>query len=174
MAPSAEILTFRFPDSGEIPNHRVLPLVVYRRAGEPAVTGDDLAAHFETRLPRGGWSAAWRWGVYPFPHYHSTAHEVLGCYRGTARIQFGHTTGITLDVASGDVVIIPAGVGHQNLGASPDFHIVGGYPVGQQADLLRGHAGERPRADENIARVPLPTGDPIHGPDGPLRVHWKL
>jgi uncharacterized protein YjlB len=174
MAPPAEILTFLFPDSGEIPNHPTLPLLVYRRALDPTNVPGDLAAHFEDLFPQGGWRAAWRWGVYDFPHYHSTAHEVLGCYRGSATIRLGHTAGATVVVEAGDVVIIPAGAGHQNLGSSPDFHVVGGYPRGQSADLMRGHAGERPAADQRIAQVPLPTGDPVFGPDGPLRKHWKL
>ena len=52
--------------------------------------------------------------------------------------------GISAHVEAGDVIIIPAGVGHQNLGSSPDFHVVGGYPVGPEPDLLRGNPGERP------------------------------
>jgi uncharacterized protein YjlB len=167
-----EIMEFLFEDAGEIPNHRTLPLVIYKSAVE--LTGPDPAVIFEERFPHGGWRAAWRYGVYDFPHYHSTAHEVLGCYRGSATIRLGHTKGATLVIEAGDIVIIPAGVGHQNLGASDDFHVVGGYPDGQRADLLRGHAGERPRADENIARVPLPAGDPVFGPDGPLCAHWGL
>jgi uncharacterized protein YjlB len=167
-----EIMAFRFDDTGNIPNHPTLPLLVYKRAVK--IGGADPAAVFEQLFPGGGWRAAWRYGVYDFPHYHSTAHEVLGCYRGSATIRLGHTTGVTVVVKAGDVVIIPAGVGHQNLGASADFHVVGGYPRGQQVDLLRGLAGERPQADENIARVPLPTGDPIFGPGGPLREHWRL
>jgi uncharacterized protein YjlB len=165
-------MTFRFEDSGEIPNHPSLPLLVYKAAVKLA--GADPAAMFERMFPQGGWHAAWRWGVYDYPHYHSTAHEVLGCYRGSATIRLGHTTGITVLVEPGDVVVIPAGVGHQNLGASPDFHVVGGYPEGQKPDLLRGRKGERPKADENIAAVPLPQGDPVLGMDGPLRKHWKL
>jgi len=39
---------------------------------------------------------------------------------------------------------------------------------------LRGRAGERPQADANIARVPLPAGDPVFGRAGPLREQWKL
>jgi uncharacterized protein YjlB len=172
MPARGEIMTFRFDDAGEIPNHRTLPLLVYKAAVK--LVGADPGARFEELFPQGGWYAAWRYGVYDFPHYHSTAHEVLGCYRGSATIRLGHTTGVTVVVEAGDVVIIPAGVGHQNLGASADFHVVGGYPEGQRADLLRGQAGERPRADENIARVSLPTGDPVFGGDGPLREHWGL
>jgi uncharacterized protein YjlB len=112
--------------------------------------------------------------VYPFPHYHSTAHEVLGVYRGHARLRLGHSTGVEIIAETGDVIVIPAGVGHQNLGASEDFHVVGGYPDGQSADLLRGNKGERPQADRNIEAVPLPIGDPVNGPSGPLTDAWKV
>ena len=71
------------------------------------------------------------------------------------------------------MLILPAGTAHQNLGSSRDFHVVGGYPDGQKADLLRGRAGERPAADERIAAVALPTEDPIAGAKGPLTEHWR-
>jgi uncharacterized protein YjlB len=171
MNSNVEVLTHQFADAGDIPNNPRLPLVVYRSAVSPS--GSILATTFEGLFPKGGWYAAWRYGVYPFPHYHSTAHEVLGVYSGTATIRLGHTTGITLEVQAGDVIIIPAGVGHQSLGSSTDFHVVGGYPEGQDADLLHGLAGERPAADKNVAAVPMPTGDPVFGPDGPLRKCWK-
>ena len=155
-----------FPDAGDIPNSR-LPLLVY--AGAAPADADAIEALFR----RNGWQPAWRYGVYPFPHYHSTAHEVLGVYRGSARIRLGHSAGRVFDVKAGDVIVIPAGVGHENLGASEDFHVVGGYPPGQRADLLRGRDGERPEADKNIARVPLPTSDPVYGESGPLIALWK-
>lgn len=163
---------FRFEPTDEIPNHPTLPLVIIKQAIE--LKDSESAEVFERLYPAGGWRAAWRWGVYDFPHYHSTAHEVLGCYRGTARLRFGHTTGTTVDVRASDVVVIPAGVGHQNLGSTDDFHVVGGYPVGQTADLLRAEPGKLPQAVENIARVPLPGGDPIFGATGPLWEHWGL
>lgn len=172
MPTEHEVMTFLFKDAGDIPNNPSLPLVVIKRG--VALEGDDPGAVFERLYPQGGWRAAWRWGVYDFPHYHSTAHEVLGCYRGSARLRLGHSTGVDLMVEPGDVLIIPAGVGHQDLGSSRDFHVVGGYPARQQADLLRGKPDERPRADENIARVPHPAGDPIFGATGPLHEHWKL
>lgn len=175
MADAPEILTFRFADAGAIPNNPKLPVLIYKRAGTAAGvhTPEALARWFETTWPKHGWRAAWRWGVYDFPHYHSTAHEVLGVYRGHASLRLGHRAGATLIVQAGDLVVLPAGTAHQNLGASGDFHVVGGYPSGQDADLLRGEPGERPAADERIARVPLPREDPIGGAGGALMKHWK-
>ena len=53
------------------------------------------------------------------------------------------------------------------------FAVVGGYPQGQNWDLCYGKADERPQADQNIARVPLPKADPIYGADGPVMDYWK-
>ena len=75
-------------------------------------------------------------------------------------------------VRPGDVIVIPAGVAHKNLGASADFRVVGAYPRGQHPDLCTGKPGERPQADRRIARVPLPEQDPVYGPGGPLIAHW--
>jgi uncharacterized protein YjlB len=172
MTPKPEIVAYRFRETVEIPNNPTLPLVAYRGAfsGKP----DKIAAAIEKQFPLGGWTVAWRWGVYTYPHYHSTAHEVLGCYRGAAKIRFGHSVGITLVIEAGDVVVIPAGVAHQNLESSVNFHVIGGYPDGQEADLLRGDSGERPAADERIAAIPLPIGDPVFGMEGPLFERWGL
>lgn len=175
MAAELEILTFTFTDAGAIPNNPHLPVLIYKRAGAAIGAHDPegLARWFEQTWPKHRWRAAWRWGVYDFPHYHSTAHEVLGVYRGQASLRLGDKTGATLVVQAGDMIVLPAGTAHQNLGASVDFHVVGGYPEGQDADLLRGEPGERPGADERIARVPRPQGDPLSGAAGPLRQHWK-
>ena len=162
-----------FADAGGIPNNPRLPLLIYKGV-IPAARGEQLADHFEALYAQNVWKAAWRYGVYPFAHYHSTAHEVLGIYRGQATIRLGHTAGISAHVEAGDVIVIPAGVGHQNLGSSSDFHVVGGYPIGQEADLLRGNPGERPAADERIAAVPLPRSDPVHGRHGPLVTFWHV
>jgi len=159
--------TFLFKDAGGIPNNPVLPLLVYPGAG----SSDPEAV--EAMFERNGWPPAWRYSVYSYAHYHSTGHEVLGVYRGTAKIRLGHKAGEVFDVKAGDVIVIPAGVGHENLGSSPDFHVVGAYPPGQNADMMRGKPGERPQADERIAKVPLPESDPVFGKDGPLTRIWK-
>jgi uncharacterized protein YjlB len=160
----------RFADDGAIPNNPTLPFLVY--PGALDLSGPDPATACEAVFAANGWGGAWRDGIYPFPHYHSTAHEVLGICRGEAKVRFGGNAGIALTVRAGDVVVIPAGVGHQNLGAGADLLVVGAYPRGQRWDLCRGVAEERPQVLDNIARVPLPPADPVYGADGPLVEHW--
>src|SRR5207244_1516328 len=115
---------------------------------------------------------SWRNGIYRYHHYHSTAHEVLGVFSGCATVRLGGERGITEKLTAGDVLIIPAGVGHKNLDSSADFGVVGAYPLDQQADMNYGREGERPRADQNIARVARPKSDPIYGEDGALLQYW--
>ena len=159
-----------FKDDGSIPNN-TLPLLLYREAFGPDTK--DLASVIEQRFAENDWTGSWRAGVYPFPHYHSTSHEVLGVFSGSATLRLGGAQGTTAEARLGDVIVIPAGVGHQNLGSSADFSVVGAYPGGRQWDLLRGLPGERPQADRNIAAVPLPHNDPVYGSNGPLKRIWK-
>ena len=169
-AQPAKIDLHRFDDDGRIPNS-ALPLFVYH--GALRLDGDDdPAAVCEAVFADNGWRGAWRNGIYPFHHYHSTSHQVLGVARGEATVRLGGEGGATLRVRAGDVVVIPAGVGHKNLGSSGDFLVVGAYPDGRDWDLCRGEPGERPRVLENIRCVPLPETDPVYGRDGPLVEHW--
>lgn len=174
MAEDAEVLTFFFGDAGGIPNHPALPVLVYRRVGSTAQDSEALAAWFERTWAAHGWRPAWRYGVYDFAHYHSTAHEVLGVYRGHASLRLGDTVGVTLYVKAGDMLVLPAGTAHQNLGSSADFHVVGGYPDDQSADLLRGVPGERPEADQRILQVSRPNQDPLRGAHGALVKFWSV
>jgi uncharacterized protein YjlB len=50
--------------------------------------------------------------------------------------------------------------------------VVGAYPEGRDYDTLRGRPGDRPRADHNLAQVPLPHQDPVLGETGGLCEHW--
>ena len=159
-----------FKDDGAIPNN-ALPLLLYRQAF--AADTKDLASVIEQRFADNDWTNSWQAGVYPFPHYHSTSHEVLGVFSSSATLRLGGSQGKTVEVHPGDVIVIPAGVGHQNVGSSADFGVVGAYPGGRSWDLLRGLPGERPQADRNIAAVMLPDNDPIYGPNGPLKRIWK-
>lgn len=76
---------------------------------------------------------------------------------------------------AGDGVVLPAGVAHKNLGADPDFIVVGAYPaVCPDWDVKRGRPGERDDAVRAIESVPLPDRDPVYGDDGPLIEVWGL
>lgn len=166
----ADVETWRLPDDGAIPNNAALPLLVYRRAVR--LPERDPASVFETLFTANGWPAVWRNGIFPFHHFHSTAHEVLGVFGGTATARFGGESGADVTVSAGDVVIIPAGVGHKAIEASANLGIVGAYPAGTTPDLCRGTAQERPRSLDAIAQVPIPRLDPLYGDGGPLREHW--
>jgi len=161
---------FTFKDDGVFPGS-VLPALLYR----VAITTDtkDRASVFERGFAQNDWCNSWRNGVYSFAHYHSTSHEVLGVYDGSATLRLGGEQGKNVEVRAGDLIVIPAGVAHQNIGASADFAVVGAYPDGREWDLLRGQPGERPKADRTIAALPIPDYDPIYGADGPLRQIWK-
>lgn len=148
-----------FDDDGTFPNS-ALPLLFYEAAlSRDAVTPEALERMFAANR----WAPAWRASVYTFHHYHSTAHETLGVARGSARLMLGGPKGELFDVRAGDVIIIPAGVAHRRLNSTDDFLVVGAYPLGQDWDLLRGEAGDRPGADRNIAAVPIPVSDPVGG-----------
>lgn len=153
-------LALRFAGTPGIPNSR-LPLLIYRAAVSAAEAD---AAAFERLFARHGWAGSWRNGIYGFPHYHTTAHEVLGIARGWADVRFGGDAGEVLRVEAGDVAVLPAGTGHQRIDASPDLLVVGAYPKGQEADLVR--ADRQPLSAATVARiaaVPLPEQDPVRG-----------
>ena len=160
---------YRFEDDGIFPNSR-LPLLVYPRV----VTTETVspADWFERRFLTNGWPPAWRDGIYPFHHYHSTAHEVLGMGRDRATIAMGGSGGVMLDGSAGDVVVIPAGVANKRETASADFLVLGAYPSGQRWDMHDGRPGERPGTDRNILRVPMPPADPVSGTAGGLMHLW--
>jgi uncharacterized protein YjlB len=164
-----DVLAQELKDDGIFPNSR-FPSLFYRKA--VLLPKRDPAATFERLFGMNGWHGAWRNGIYSYHHYHSTAHEVLGVYRGSAKVQLGGDHGIIQEIHPGDVVIIPAGVAHKNLGSSGDFGVVGSYPEGQDWDMNFGSTGERPQADNNIARVTLPKMDPVYGAAGPLLPRW--
>jgi uncharacterized protein YjlB len=160
-----EPTTWTFHDDGTIPNSR-LPVLVY---GDVAEARDP--ADCERLFDRHGWLGAWRDGIYSFHHFHSTAHEVLGVVSGSATVMLGGPQGRELAVRRGQVLVLPAGTGHRNLGGD-GLLVVGAYPDGMAWDLRRGDPAEHDEVRANIARVPLPTADPVSGRQGPLTALW--
>ncbi|HTP18845.1 MAG TPA: cupin domain-containing protein [Solirubrobacteraceae bacterium] len=162
-----KVETYTFEDDGGIPNSP-LPVVLYRGA----LDRDAGAGTYEDLFADHRWLGAWRDGIFPFHHFHSTAHEVLGIAEGNADVMLGGPEGRRLGLGAGDVVVLPAGTGHCNAGSSADLLVVGAYPNGMRWDLRRGDPGEHDEVLANIARVPQPDYDPVRGPDGPLIELW--
>ena len=163
-----------FRDDGETPNNQNFPFLIYRQA----VVQDgkhDPAAIFEELFAKNGWTDSWRDGIYDFLHFHTHTHEVLGIARGSARVQFGGKHGPVLDVRAGDVVIHPAGTGHQRIEKSNDLLVVGAYPEGSGGGKYNEpKAGDVSieEARRAIAKVGVPDADPVYGASGPLIRLW--
>ena len=164
-----EPTAIQFADDGLVPNNS-LPFLVYK--GVVALDRGEPEAGIEKLFGTNGWGAMWRNGVYDFLHYHATVHEVLGIARGHARVRFGGDKGKVLEIAAGDVAILPAGTGHQCLSASDDFAVVGAYPPGPSMDLVRPTPEAHAKALTTIPMVKLPPTDPVMGKDGPLLRLW--
>lgn len=156
------------PSAG-VPNNP-LPLIIYPRVA-PDET-EDIAAYFEQLFAQHGWPPRWRYPIFPYTHYHSNTHELLGVGAGWAEVLFGGESGRMVTLRAGDAVLIPAGVGHQQIAASEDFFTVGAYPEGMEPDTLRDDKSKMPQAIENIKRVPMPAIDPINGGEGAVTEIW--
>jgi uncharacterized protein YjlB len=162
----------RFADDGLTPNHPAWPLIHYRGA----VMLDkrfDPAAIFEVLFDKHGWRDGWRDGIYDFLHYHAQTHEVLGIARGHATVRFGGGRGRDIALKAGDVIVQPAGTGHQRIAASNDLLVVGAYPAGSDYDELRPTRTDHDRAAGLIAKTRAPRADPVYGAKGPLKALWR-
>ena len=164
-------LTLMFADDGSIPNNPRLGLLLYRACLDLKGVADPERLLADT-FARNHWGEMWQNGIYPYAHYHSSTHEVMGIARGRAKVRFGGEHGQELDLMASDVVVLPAGTGHQCVWASPDLLVIGAYPPNGRYDLCRGSKSEYAKAVLAIPEVPVPETDPIFGKKGPLTSLW--
>ncbi|THF74498.1 cupin domain-containing protein [Cohnella fermenti] len=162
-----DVFIMSFKEDRAAPNNPVLPVILY----EGAFKGN--ASRIEGVFNRHEWLNSWKGGVYEYHHYHTNAHEALGVVQGRAILRLGGENGHDVELRAGDVLALPAGTGHKRISASADFQVVGAYPRGMKWNLWTSEDGERLLALAEIARVPLPDTDPVHGADGPLLDYWR-
>lgn len=166
----SNLKTLMLESNDWVPNNPLLPVRIYESA--ITITGNDPAALFEKTFSAHGWPPQWRDGVYDYHHYHTEGHEVLGVVRGQARLMLGGPDGHVVEVNAGDVLLLPAGTGHCNVGATEDFLVVGAYPPGQHGDIRRGAPSKAQL--EHIATLPFPAHDPVQGTAGGPIEHWTI
>jgi uncharacterized protein YjlB len=71
-------------------------------------------------------------------------------------------------VTAGDVVVVPAGVGHECLKHTKEFLVVGGYPPLGTYNECRGSFQEHEKAVSSISRVAMLKKNPLFGSTAPL------
>ena len=151
-----------FGKADDVPNSN-LPVLLFRGVVAPAPTG--TANHFRKEFKANGWTGVWTDTINDYTHFHSNAHEVLGIAEGGVTVRLGGDNGRLFRLKAGDMVIIPAGVGHKRVGDDKGLKVIGAYPRGQsQYDMKR--------KGRSIPKVPLPDTDPFYGQDGPFIRAW--
>lgn len=171
-AARPQVETHLLGPCGAIPNNPRLALLLYRGVLDQG-DGEARAIGFEALFGGNGWTNGWRDSIYRYHHFHANAHEVLGIAEGHARVRFGGEAGVAVDIAPGDVVVIPAGVAHCRLDDDPRLLVIAGYPDGAAPDMHRETVQARRAIAAQVARVPVPTTDPVYGGDGPLIRCWR-
>ncbi|MGZ3863842.1 MAG: cupin domain-containing protein [Bacteroidia bacterium] len=147
--------------------------MIYRKALQLPEQKNKAANIAQKLFIRNNWSNSWKNGIYDFHHYHSTTHECMAICMGSANIILGGPGGKRVKVKQGDVIILPAGVGHRCTSMTDDFLCVGGYPQGKDYDMNTGIADEYSKAISNIKELPVPKHDPVFGNQGFLKAYWK-
>jgi uncharacterized protein YjlB len=166
------ILHFILKRNKNFPNSR-LPVLIYQEALILSSQMNESCIITQKIFSRNGWSNSWRNGIYDFHHYHSITHECMGICSGSAIVILGGPKGKRVEVSKGDVIILPAGVGHKCLKHSEDFQCVGAYPQGKDYDTNLGKNKELEKALVNIKNLAKPSKDPVLGKEGFLKIYWK-
>ncbi|KAL2061101.1 hypothetical protein VTL71DRAFT_9153 [Oculimacula yallundae] len=165
-----QVSKHQIPRYNLIPNTSIQkrPLLIYHSCFPVSASAASIEDHL---ISVGVVVPQWRYTMYDITHFHSTTHEVLCVCSGRAKLCFGHESNphsLTLTVQKGDVIIIPAGVGHRLMDDfQSGFELVGSYPRGMYCDMCCGKKGEAGKV-EGIERLKWFERDPVYGDEGPL------
>ncbi len=116
-----------------------LPALLYRGLFGSTPSASAIEAH----VRKLGWQPAWRYPMYKEAHFHSTTHELLAAYKGSADILLGGSDELArrgsaseseshkvVTLQAGDVLLLPAGYSHRAVEDRDGFQMVGSYPHG--------------------------------------------
>ena len=147
---------FLLAENAGIPNNPRLPACLY-----PTALAGQSAAQIRAHLQERDWTGTWRGVIYDYHHYHSHAHEVLVVLSGSAQVILGGAGSSELTVGEGDVLLLPAGVGHCSPSHSPDFEVLGAYAGGREWDICTPQDNDLAWARGRIAEVPDWAQEPV-------------
>src|SRR5215211_6574606 len=117
-----------FGKGSDVPNSR-LPVLLFRSV--LALKASGKGRSFRQVFKRNGWAGVWTDTVYDYTHFHSNAHEVLGIAEGRVTVKLGGEDGRIFRLKPGDMLVLPAGIGHRRLGRDEGLKVIGAYPPGQ-------------------------------------------
>lgn len=166
------ISSFVLKRNKNFPNSK-LPVLIYKKAIELPKQKNKAVNVAQKLFIHNGWSNSWRNGIYDFHHYHSNTHECMAICMGSANVILGGPNGKRIKLVQGDLIILPAGIGHKCTAQSSDFLCVGAYPEGRDYDTNRGTVEEYKKAVTQIKTIPIPKHDPLFGDQGFLNSYWK-
>lgn len=158
----------RLTPDDKMPNN-ALPVLIYRQTAD----GSELEHLFRDTFAANSWGGLWTGAIFGYDHFHSNAHEVVGVASGEAVLGLGGASGKRVEVAEGDVVILPAGTGHRRVRGSGDFLVIGAFPVGQEIHDIYTDLAACQDYLARVASVALPAADPLYGAAGALTTHWS-
>lgn len=166
---SLRVSRHQIPAHNLIPNTSIThrPLYIYHSA-----FSSPSASSIETHLTSiGVVTPQWRYTMFSYTHFHSTTHEVLCVSAGRAKLCFGgedNENRVEPVVEKGDVMVVPAGVGHRLLEDQGGFEMVGSYPSNVEGwDMCYGKKGEEEKV-QGIKSLKWFERDPIYGDEGPV------
>lgn len=117
-----------FEKAADVPNS-TLPVLLYRSVLLRRTAGKASAfrRHFRSASLTGIWTDT----IYDYTHFYSNAHEVLGVAEGKVTLRLGGDGGSLVRLKAGDMLVLPAGVGHRRIGGDDGLRVIGAYPRGQ-------------------------------------------
>jgi uncharacterized protein YjlB len=135
MASTLELLSIsslspriiRIPDHGRFPNSASGLPVAHYHPFDPVNAASVNPSSVEALVCKHGFQPQWRYAMFDFYHFHSTTHELLVPFRGTATFVLGGTEHV--DVSAGDVLLLPAGTARRAEKMEGNFCMVGSYPT---------------------------------------------
>jgi len=152
-----------FEKTGDVPNSH-LPVLIFRQVLAPQTS--QKAERFRSAFKSNSWTGLWTDTIYDYTHFHSNSHEVLGIAEGRVSVKLGGDAGRLFRLKAGDMIVLPAGVGHRRVGGDDGLKVIGAYPSGQSHYDMK-------RQGQSVPKVRLPSTDPYYGEDGPLVKVWS-